>query len=67
MAGHDGLRRQNEPHLSSSTASQVEPHHRASSREFTMVNALMHLPQEQRGIQLIAIRIGEQPFDCPRA
>ena len=32
-----------------------------------MVNALMHLPQQQRGIQLIGIRIGENPFDCPRA
>jgi hypothetical protein len=35
-------------------------------REFTMVYALMHLPQEQFGIQLIAIRIVEHPFNRPR-
>jgi hypothetical protein len=27
----------------------------------------MHLPQQQRGIQLIGMRIGENPLDCPRA
>ena len=32
-----------------------------------MVNALMHFPQEQCGIQLVAVRVGEHPLDCPRA
>src|SRR5438477_307738 len=32
-----------------------------------MVHALMHLPQKQRGIQLVAVRVVEHPFDCPRA
>ena len=38
-----------------------------SAWEFTMVHALMHLPQKQRGIQLVAVRVVEHPFDCPRA
>src|SRR5215471_11914773 len=57
----------NEPHPSSFSTSEVELHHSTPPREFTMVNALMHLPQEQCGIQLVAVRVGEHPFDCPRA
>ena len=62
MSGYE-----DEPHLSPFSASQVELHHSTSTGEFTIVNALMHLPQEQGGIQLVPIRIREHPFDCPRS
>jgi hypothetical protein len=46
-------------------AGEIELHHGTSAREFTLVHALLHLPQEQRRIQLIAIRIVEHPSNCP--
>ena len=60
-------RYQGEPHPPPLSASEVELHHSTAVGEFTIVYALMHLPQEQCGIQLIAIRIVEHPFNRPCA
>src|SRR5215467_3842357 len=57
----------NEPHHSYFSTSEVELHHSTPAREFTMVNALMHFPQEKCGIQLVTVRVGEHPLDCPCA
>src|SRR5215467_7221150 len=55
------------PHHPSFSTSEVELHYSTPAREFTMVNALMHFPQEKCGIQLVAVRVGKHPLDCPCA